>query len=68
MMMRSGMIKKLGAGIGMWMPLGVRVLRKVEQVVREEMNAAGAIELPDAGGSPPSCGRNRAAGKRWARR
>jgi prolyl-tRNA synthetase len=39
------MIKKLGAGIYTWMPLGVRVLRKVEQVVREEMNAAGAIEL-----------------------
>ena len=45
LMMRSGMIKKLGAGIYTWMPLGVRVLRKVEQVVREEMNAAGAIEL-----------------------
>ncbi|MBL8311776.1 MAG: proline--tRNA ligase [Burkholderiales bacterium] len=45
LMMRSGMIKKLGAGIYTWMPLGVRVLRKVEQVVREEMNAAGAVEL-----------------------
>ena len=45
LMMRAGMIKKLGAGIYTWMPLGVRVLRKVEQVVREEMNAAGAVEL-----------------------
>ncbi len=39
------MIKKLGAGIYTWMPLGVRVLRKVEQIVREEMNAAGSVEL-----------------------
>ena len=45
LMMRAGMIKKLGAGIYTWMPLGVRVLRKVEQVVREEMNAAGSVEL-----------------------
>ena len=45
LMMRAGMIKKLGAGIYTWMPLGVRVLRKVENIVREEMNAAGAIEL-----------------------
>ncbi len=45
LMMRSGMIKKLGAGIYTWMPLGVRVLRKVENIVREEMNAAGAVEL-----------------------
>ena len=45
LMMRAGMIKKLGAGIYTWMPLGVRVLRKVEQIVREEMNAAGAVEL-----------------------
>ncbi|TAG45568.1 MAG: proline--tRNA ligase [Betaproteobacteria bacterium] len=45
LMMRAGMIKKLGAGIYTWMPLGVRVLRKVEKVIREEMNAAGAVEL-----------------------
>ncbi len=45
LMMRAGMIKKLGAGIYTWMPLGVRVLRKVEQIVREEMNAAGSVEL-----------------------
>jgi len=45
LMMRAGMIKKLGAGIYTWMPLGVRVLRKVEAIVREEMNAAGAVEL-----------------------
>jgi prolyl-tRNA synthetase len=45
LMLRSGMIKRLAAGIYTWMPLGVRVLRKVEAIVREEMNRAGAIEL-----------------------
>ena len=45
LMMRAGMIKKLGAGIYTYMPLGLRVLRKVEAIVREEMNRAGAIEL-----------------------
>ncbi len=45
LMLRAGMIKRLAAGIYTWMPLGVRVLRKVEAIVREEMNAAGAIEL-----------------------
>ncbi len=45
LMLRAGLIRKLGAGLYSWMPLGLRVLRKVEQVVREEMNRAGAIEL-----------------------
>ncbi|GGD34383.1 proline--tRNA ligase [Pseudoxanthomonas indica] len=45
LMMRAGMIRKLAAGLYTWSPLGLRVLRKVESVVREEMNAAGAIEL-----------------------
>src|ERR1700674_2405635 len=45
LMLRSGMIKRLAAGIYTWLPLGLRVLRKVEAVVREEMNASGAIEL-----------------------
>ena len=45
LMMRAGMIKKLGAGIYNYMPMGLRVIRKVEQIVREEMNRAGAIEL-----------------------
>jgi len=45
LMLRAGMIKRLAAGIYTWMPLGLRVLRKVEAVVREEMNRAGAIEL-----------------------
>ncbi|MRD47652.1 proline--tRNA ligase [Caenimonas koreensis DSM 17982] len=45
LMMRAGMIKKLGAGIYTWMPMGLRVLRKIEGIVREEMNRAGAVEL-----------------------
>ena len=45
LMMRAGMIKKLGAGIYSYMPLGLRVIRKVEAIVREEMNRAGAVEM-----------------------
>ena len=45
LMMRAGMIKKLGAGLYTYMPVGLRVIRKVEQIVREEMNAAGAVEV-----------------------
>ncbi len=44
LMTRAGMIKKLGAGIYNYMPMGLRVIRKVEAIVREEMNRAGAIE------------------------
>ena len=45
LMLRAGMIKRLAAGVYTWMPLGLRVLRRVEAIVREEMNRAGAIEL-----------------------
>ncbi|MCB2004848.1 MAG: proline--tRNA ligase [Burkholderiaceae bacterium] len=45
LMMRAGLIKKLGAGIYSYMPMGLRVIRKVEAIVREEMNRAGAVEL-----------------------
>ncbi|QBB71827.1 proline--tRNA ligase [Pseudolysobacter antarcticus] len=45
LMLRSGMLRKLAAGIYTWTPLGLRVLRKVETVVREEMNRAGALEM-----------------------
>ncbi len=45
LMTRAGMIKKLGAGIYNYMPMGLRVIRKVEAIVREEMNRAGAIEM-----------------------
>ncbi len=45
LMIRSGMIRKVAAGIYDYLPLGLRVLRKVENIIREEMNRAGAIEL-----------------------
>ncbi|GAB3753882.1 proline--tRNA ligase [Lysobacter olei] len=45
LMLKAGMIRKLAAGLYTWTPLGLRVLRKVERAVREEMDAAGAIEL-----------------------
>jgi len=45
LMMRAGLIKRLAGGIYTWMPLGLRALRKVEAIVREEMNHAGAIEV-----------------------
>jgi prolyl-tRNA synthetase len=45
LMLRAGLIRRLASGLFTWMPLGLRVLRKVENVVREEMNRAGALEL-----------------------
>lgn len=45
LMLRAGMIRKLAAGLYTWMPTGVRVLKKVENIVREEMNKSGAIEV-----------------------
>src|SRR6266436_2199799 len=45
LMLRAGMIRKLATGIYTWLPLGLRTLRKVEAIVREEMNRAGAQEL-----------------------
>ena len=45
LMLRAGMIKRLGAGIYSYMPLGLRVIRKVEAIIRDEMNRAGGIEL-----------------------
>jgi len=45
LMLRASMIRRLGAGIYSYMPLGLRVIRKVENIIREEMNRAGAIEL-----------------------
>ena len=44
LMLRSGMIRKLASGLYTWLPMGVRVLNKVEAIVREEMNRAGALE------------------------
>lgn len=45
LMIRAGMIRKIGAGLYTWSPLGYRVLRKVEQIIREEMDASGALEM-----------------------
>lgn len=45
LMMRAGMIKRLGSGIYNYMPMGLRIIRKVEKIVREEMNRAGAVEM-----------------------
>ncbi len=45
LMLRAGLIKRLTSGVYTWMPLGLRVLRRVETVIREEMNASGAVEL-----------------------
>ncbi|MEO6171059.1 MAG: proline--tRNA ligase [Lysobacter sp.] len=45
LMLKAGMIRRLASGLYTWTPLGLRVLRKVERVVREEMDAAGAIEM-----------------------
>jgi len=45
LMLRAGLIRRLGSGLFTWMPLGLRVIRKVEAIVREEMNRAGALEL-----------------------
>src|SRR5882757_5201482 len=65
LMLRAGMMRQQAAGIYAWLPLGLRVLRKIEQIVREEQNRAGAIELlmptiqpaapcPETGGSEAS--------------
>jgi prolyl-tRNA synthetase len=45
LMLRSGMIRQLSSGIYNWLPLGLRVLKKVENIVREEMTRAGALEV-----------------------
>ncbi len=45
LMLRAGLVRQLGAGIYNWLPLGLRVLKKIENIVREEMDKAGAIEI-----------------------
>ncbi|MGE5094859.1 MAG: proline--tRNA ligase [Betaproteobacteria bacterium] len=45
LMLRAGLIRKLGSGLYSWMPLGLKIVRKVEAIVREEMNRAGALEM-----------------------
>ena len=45
LMLRAGMVRQQGAGIYAWLPLGYRVLKKIEQIVREEQDRAGAVEM-----------------------
>ena len=45
LMLRAGLIRKLAAGLYTWLPLGLRTMRKVENIVREEMDRAGALEV-----------------------
>jgi len=45
LMLRAGLIRRLAAGLYSWLPIGLRVLRKVERIIREEMNRAGALEI-----------------------
>ena len=45
LMIRAGLVKRLGSGLYSWMPMGLRVLKKIELIIREEMNKVGAIEL-----------------------
>src|SRR3989304_4155325 len=52
LMLRAGLIRQLAAGIYTWLPLGLRVLRKVERIVREEMDRAGALEVLMSGVQP----------------
>ena len=45
LMLRAGLIKRVASGLYTWMPMGLRVVRKVEAIVRDEMNQAGSIEV-----------------------
>jgi prolyl-tRNA synthetase len=63
LMLRAGLIRKLAAGLYTWMPLGLRAMRKVENIVREEMDRAGALEVLMPAAIPPSCGWNPAGGQ-----
>ena len=62
LLMRAGMIRKVASGIYAFLPLGMRVLQKVENIVREEMNATGAQESSCQRSSLLNSGSNRAAG------
>src|SRR5207237_5507520 len=53
LLLRAGLIRKLTGGLYTFLPLGLRVLRKIEQIVREEMNRAGALELLMPAPQPP---------------
>ena len=53
LMLRAGLIRKLGAGLYSFLPLGLRALRKVEKIIREEIDRAGALEVLMPGLQPP---------------
>jgi prolyl-tRNA synthetase len=53
LLLRAGLIRKLGAGVYTFLPLGLRALRKVEQIIREEMDRAGAMEVLMPALQPP---------------
>ena len=65
LMVRAGLIRKLSAGIYNYLPLGLKSIRKVENIIREEMNRAGAIELLMPMIQPAELWQETAAGKRW---
>jgi len=62
LMLRAGMIRKVASGLYTWLPTGLRVLRKVENIVREEMNKAGSVEMLMPSVQPSDFGKNQAAG------
>ena len=64
LMLRSGMIRKVASGIYTWLPLGLKVLKKVENIVREEMDNSGAQEVfMPMGSAKGIMGRNKKMGK-----
>ena len=68
LMLRSGMIRQASAGIYSWLPLGFRVLEKIEQIVREEQDRSGAIEMLMPTSSRPTYGSKASATTPTARR
>ena len=67
LMIRAGMIRKLTSGIYTWAPLGLRVLRKVENIVREEMDRAGYLEMLMPAVQPAELWQETGAGRNLAR-
>src|SRR2546423_348888 len=71
LMLRAGLIRRLSAGIYTWLPLGVRALRQVEAIIREEVKRAGAVELVMPGVQPGELGQESrrwtASGPKWLR-
>ena len=65
LMLRSGMIRKVTSGIYTWLPLGLRVLRKIENIVREEMDASGAKKCLMPMVQPKELWEETKGGKKW---